>query len=112
MTRRALGLLLLLAAFLAAYDAAAQKYPSLTGSLYFYRGNTSTPLPGYRVYLYYPATQRWTYPALTDTYGRFAFYDLAPGEYLLRVYRSGDVKSQVWQQSVRVPSQLRPIVLR
>lgn len=99
---------------------------SLSGSLYRYnptlRKTRPPALPGQRVYLYSNRPSRWIGPSITDSYGRFAFYDLSPGVYLLRIYpptfrgrptdSSTSGKQYLLQQEVKVPGRVQPIVLR
>ncbi len=98
---------------LGGWVASAQQV-SLTGSIYRYRGERENPvpLPNYRVFLRRSADGAWTGPILTDGLGRFAFYGLKSGPYLLKIYRTADNRSQVWQQEVAVPGHVKPIVLR
>jgi hypothetical protein len=98
---------------LSASPAIAQTV-SLSGTVYQYRAGADRPAPSpnLRVFLYDPSSSRWIGPVLTDSYGRFAFYDLRAGKRLLKVYRSADTKSAAWQQEVTVPAQLQSIVLR
>lgn len=97
----------------AGVGALAQKV-SFSGTLYQYRSDRDhpTPIPNLRVFLLEPSSGKWTGPVLTDSYGRFAFYDLQAGRYVLKIYRSADTRSLVWQQEAAVPGQLPPIVLR
>jgi hypothetical protein len=97
---------------------------SLSGELY--RLNTSAPTarplanPGYRVYLYSKSQTRWIGPSITDSYGKFAFYDMPPGLYFLRIYPPQQtnqtpppaLKRFVWQQEVKIPGKVPPIVLK
>jgi hypothetical protein len=99
---------------------------SLSGALYLYEpaNPKAPPLPGYRAYLYSSQSKRWIGPSITDNYGRYAFYDVTPGTYLLRIYPPGyrgkpnqsqsvqSVQPHVWQQEVRVPGKVKPIVLK
>jgi hypothetical protein len=101
---------------------------SLAGALYRYDSSNSKAappaLPGYWVYLYSRQSHRWIGPSITDSYGRYAFYDVVSGTYLLRIYPAGDrgepaqnqstqaVQPHIWQQEVKVPGRVRPIVLR
>lgn len=73
------------------------------------QASTSSPVPlsGYDVYLYSKGTG-WIGPSVTDSYGRFALYKIAPGDYLLRIYTSG---CEAWQQEIKAPSRVEPIVL-
>ncbi len=101
---------------------------SLSGTLYRYepanRKAPPPPLPGYRVYLYSRQANRWIGPSITDSYGRYAFYDISYGTYLLRIYPTGyrgeanqgqsdqSVQPHIWQQEVKVPGKVKPIVLQ
>jgi hypothetical protein len=87
---------------------------SLSGTLYQYRADRDRPAPAssVRVFVREPSAGKWIGPILTDAYGRFAFYNLKAGRYLLKVYRSASTESLVWQQEVAVPGQLQPIVFR
>jgi hypothetical protein len=87
--------------------------PTLSGAIYVaraQRATTARPVLGYRVYV--SATDSgagWTGPAFTDEYGRFAFYNLRPGRYLLRIFDANG--QRVWQQLVTVPGALQSIVV-
>jgi len=83
--------------------------PSVSGGVYRQAPGFSAPAPirGLEVYLYSERT-RWIGPAMSDTYGRFAFFAVAPGRYLLRVYWD---RRMVWQSEVTVPGRIEPIVL-
>ena len=109
MNRRRLAALLVALAFLVAPVMAKAQSPSLYGSLYRQAPGAGAPTPvrGLEVYLY-SARTRWVGPAMSDGYGRFAFFNVAPGRYLLRVYSE---KRVVWQGEVTVPGQVEPIVL-
>jgi len=93
-------------------DAAPAKV-SLSGAVYQQQPQRDrpVPLPQCRVYLLDAASGAWIGPVQTDSYGRFAFYDLRNGTYVLKVYKSRDGKTPSWQQQVTTPSQLPPIVL-
>jgi hypothetical protein len=113
---------------LAALKQTLKQKLSLSGALYRYEPAnpkaSPPPLPGYRAYLYSRPSNRWIGPSITDSYGRYAFYDVAAGTYLLRIYPAGyrgeltqnpskpAVQPYSWQQEVKVPGQVRPIVLR
>ncbi len=101
---------------------------SLSGTLYRYEPAipkaSPPPLPGYRVYLYSRESNRWIGPSITDSYGRYAFYDISSATYLLRIYPTGyrgelnkgqstqSAPSHIWQQEVKVPGRVKPIVLQ
>jgi hypothetical protein len=87
---------------------------SLSGALYQYRPDSDrpAPIPNYRVFLREPSAGKWIGPVLTDGNGRFALYNLKEGHYLLKIFKTRDTRSQVWQQEVTVPGRLPPIVLR
>lgn len=112
--RRSLLATLTVCLLLVAGVAALAQSVSLSGTLHQYRPdrNQPTPVSGYRVFVREPSTGKWIGPVPTDAYGRFAFYDLKNGLYLLNIYRSTDTRTLVWQQEVAVPNQLQPIVLR
>ena len=87
---------------------------SLKGSLYLYNPDGKTPLPlsGYMVSLYNIRSKKFLNQSVTDSYGRYAFYGVSEGEYLLRVYMTGSHwQQQVWQQKVQAPSVIQSIVL-
>lgn len=117
---------LCLATVLSQEMAIAQVQPSLVGTLY--RGTPSllhtqaaqarpsrdraTGVPaavGYQIYLRPLISLDWRGPVLTDSYGRFSFDRLAPGSYQLRAY---DGPVRVWDQVVKVPIVMQPIVVR
>ena len=106
--------LLMAGAILLTSTLAFAQTVSLSGTVYQYRPGSDRPAPSpnLRVFLYDPSSGKWIGPVLTDSYGRFAFYDLKGGKRLLKVYRSADTRSAAWQQEVTVPAQLQPIVLR
>ncbi len=98
---------------------------SVSGAFYRYvPGGASAPaLPGLRVYLTPPNTDRTTQtlikqrsgttsigPSLTDAYGRFSFTGVPAGSYFLRAYFG---KKEVWDQAVdaRSSQTLSPIVI-
>ena len=91
--------------------ATAHDGVALAGSVYRGgAGSTSTALVGALVYVRDTRADggQWTGPVLTDAYGRFAFGDLAPGRYVLRVFVA---RKRVWEQVVPAPGQLSPIVV-
>ncbi len=86
---------------------------SLSGAVYQRQpqGDRPLPIPQCRVYLLDEASRAWIGPVPTDSYGRFAFYDLRNGSYVLKVFRPNDRKRPAWQQQVTTPTRLPPIVL-
>jgi hypothetical protein len=87
---------------------------NLDGSLFLYNpgGQSPTALNGYQVELVDSKTQSKTDSSVTDSYGRFSFQGIGEGDYSLVIYSAGrSWKQQVFQQSVRVPGSLKPIVL-
>jgi hypothetical protein len=84
---------------LVALPTAAQ-IVALSGAFYAQAPNLTTdpgiPLRGYEAYLYGPTGETWVGPSITDESGSFAFYDLPPGKYLLRLYSS----SPWWKYSI------------
>ncbi len=94
---------------LAAVPAAWAQTGNLYGVLYRQNPGASAPIPlsKYEVYLYARSTG-WIGPSLSDGYGKYAFYNVPAGRYLLRIHFRG---TQVWQQEVQVPSTVQPIVL-
>jgi hypothetical protein len=112
--RRLLSVTLTLCLLLAAGAPALAQSVSLSGTLYQYRPAQDRPAPAssVRIFVREPSAGKWIGPILTDEYGRFAFYNLKAGRYLLKVYRSANAASLAWQQEVAVPGQLQPIVLR
>ncbi len=107
-------LLILAAAFvLSAGIEAGPASVSLSGAVYQRQpqGDRPSPIPQCRVYLLDAASGAWIGPVPTDSYGRFAFYDLRSGGYVLKVFKPRDGKRPAWQQQVTTPSRLPPIVL-
>lgn len=99
-------LLLLLLVFTCVVNAQA---PSVTGSVHIHNPVGPFPYPavGYEVFLW--NGQQWSYPSITDSYGRFAFYNVPPRfGYLMRIYR---LRIQVWEQEISSPVTLAPIVI-
>lgn len=109
MVRKRKELLLIILFLLALSWVAYAQTLCLSGSLYRRNPHGTTPIAanGYRVYLYNPSA-KWIGPALTDFKGRYAFYDITRGIYLMRVYDDG---RKVWEQEVQVPDRIKPIVL-
>jgi hypothetical protein len=83
---------------------------SLSGTLHVFMPGSPQPLPAarYQMFLYSPRLG-WSSPSFTDGHGRYAFYGVPPGPYLMRVVNYKN--SVVWEQQVGVPSQVPPIVL-
>jgi hypothetical protein len=111
MTRRFALAGALAAALLPQAAAMAQSTPVLAGSVYRgSSGGTSTALVGALVYVHGGKVDdgSWTGPVVTDAYGRFAFGDLVPGRYVLRVFVA---RKRVWEQVVTVPNRLAPIIV-
>ncbi len=95
--------------FLAASSAAQAQTGNLYGVLYRQNPSASYPIPlsNYEIHLYARSTG-WIGPSLTDRLGKYAFYNVPPGRYLMRIqFRN----RQVWQQEVQVPGTVSPIVL-
>ena len=109
MTRRCRAVILAALTSLVVPALARAQSPSLYGSVYRQapRASAPTPVRGLEAYLYSQRT-RWVGPAMSDGYGRFAFFNVAPGRYLLRLYSE---KRVVWQGEVTVPGRVEPIVL-
>ncbi len=107
--RERLRAILFLFLLLAIVPLATAQPPSITGSVHVYNPSGQRPYPagGYEVFLWFG--RMWSFPVVTDSYGRFAFYNVRPGSYLLRIYNRNRV--QVWEQNIIVPIQLTPIVL-
>lgn len=87
------------------------KPPSFSGALYVLSPGSAnaTAAPGYRAYVSLTSGTSWQGPAVTDEYGRFSFYGLASGSYLLRIYDPHGTR--VWQQVVEVPGTVPRIVI-
>jgi hypothetical protein len=88
--------------------------PLLAGSIFKIAlgDKHSIPVVGADVYLHPAGTtdpDAWLGPNLTDVYGRFTFYNVPQGRYLLRIY-SGTL--HLWEQVVELPATLQPIVIR
>lgn len=77
------------------------------GSVYQTNGSQSVPITGAQVLLFNGSS--WIGPSVTDTYGRYAFYNTPPGTYLLRVIIKGKI---VWNETVKAPSANHVVVLR
>lgn len=60
---------------------------------------------GLKAYLYGEAGSKWFGPSISDSNGRFSFFGLASGKYLLRIYVNGN-KSPAFQQEVSVPGKI------
>jgi hypothetical protein len=115
MPRRALLLataMLIGAIALVPCPARAQTATIVVGSVFVYNPSGSHPVPavGYKVYLY-NWNSGWIGPAVTDGYGRFAFYNIRYDTYLLRI-NARAVNTPVFQEQIRVPGHINPIILR
>ena len=90
--------------------ATAPPPPSLSGSVYRGgSGTTSSAVVGALVYVHAASSNaNWIGPAVTDTFGRYAFDAMSSGSYSLRIFING---KRVWEQVVVVPGQVPPIVL-
>lgn len=106
--------MLLFAILFAGALSAQSQQKGITGSIFLYNeaGGNPIPLSGYEVYLYDRQSQKWMGPSITDAYGRYAFYGIQEGSYLLRIYMSEtNWRQQVWQQEVQGPGEVKAIVL-
>ena len=102
--------LFLIIAILSTFPLAAHAQNlSLSGCIYKYNHYGPYPIPivGYQIFIFSQMTQ-WIGPAISDGYGRYAFYNVPSGQYLM-IIRNGSY--QLWQQMVIVPGSLPPIVL-
>jgi hypothetical protein len=92
--------------------AAAEE--SIKGAVYLYAAGKQNPIPlsGYAVKLYDPEEKKWSNPSITDAYGRYAFNGVPSKKFVLTVGKTGAYWHQsVWQQEVKAPASVRPIVL-
>ena len=94
---------LILAIALGGRPAKAQVV-SFVGTVY---RSTGYPLPGLQVGLFSSGTG-WIGPSITDSYGRYAFYNTPPGQYLLRITYGGQI---LYNEAINVPGTHTPIVL-
>jgi hypothetical protein len=112
--RRALvGIVALAGLAAAAPRTALAQQISLSGSFFRIVSGDTTPAPGIQVYVMYlpqASDSTWIGPVLTDSSGRFFFYNLHSGPVLLRAF--GSANTVVWQEQYNVPSTLQPIVLK
>jgi hypothetical protein len=97
---------LAVAAFLAGALCVPVRAQALSLAGVLARGNPASPVAGTRVYLRQGATDIG--PSITDAYGRYAFYETAPGTYQLRVQIGGHT---VLSRTVTVPGRIPPLVL-
>jgi hypothetical protein len=81
---------------------------SFSGSLYRTNGAQSMPISNAQVGLFSTGTG-WIGPSITDSYGRYAFFNVPPGQYLLRVNFNGVI---IWTEGVYVPGANHIIVVR
>jgi hypothetical protein len=76
---------------------------SITGALYkLTMGKTkSQPVAAASVYIHAAGqpSAAWIGPSLTDQFGRFTFYNVPPGQYVLRIFSS---TIRLWQQTLNV----------
>ena len=98
-------ILLFISLFTAISVVASAQTLSLFGSLR--SANGAEPIAGARLFVRQGAAEPIG-PALSDSYGRYAFYDISPGRYHLTVYVH-DAKR--WDVEVTVPGDLAPIVI-
>lgn len=103
------GAVLIVATLALSFGGAEADAPSVSGALYKLGmgAQHSQPVRGASVYVHaagQPATAAWIGPNLTDQYGRFAIYNLAPGQYLLRIFSS---TIRLWQQTFVVPPEAK-----
>jgi hypothetical protein len=108
-TAKQLITILLAAAILigSAIAASAQSL-SLYGTLQRTAGTVPAAVIGAKIVLRQPSGEQVGL-ALTDGFGRFAFYDVNSGRYHLVVYVDGRVASE---EDVTAPGPVAPIVLR
>jgi hypothetical protein len=85
--------------------------PSLSGAIYVLSPGrpNATAVPGYKAFVSVTSGTAWQGPAITDEYGRFSFYGLLSGTYLLRIYDPHGTR--VWQEVVQVPGTVPRIVI-
>jgi hypothetical protein len=74
---------------------------SFPGVVYRNSAGVSKPVPGCQTFLYNPSSG-WIGPSITDAYGRFAFYNVPRGEYVLRIFDGSG--HQIWNEAVVVPT--------
>lgn len=79
---------------------------TFSGAVYHSGGYGSLPVPGAQVLLFNGVA--WIGPSITDSYGRYAFYNAPPGTYLLRVIVNNVI---VWNEQVGVPNVNHIVVL-
>lgn len=104
-------LVLMLSTLLIPSAVEAQTASVAYGSIFVYdpSGSHPTPALGYKVYLFNRSTN-WIGPSVTDSYGRFAFYNIPYNIYLLRVYYRNPEDSP-FEEQINVPGPINPIVL-
>jgi len=94
--------------------AAGAQETALTGGVYLYAAGKQQPIPlsGYEVKLYDREKKEWSNSSVTDAYGRYAFIGIAAKKYVLSVSKAGPHwRQDVWEQEVRAPGSVPPIVL-
>jgi hypothetical protein len=90
------------AMFLALSALAQAETLSFFGQAFSTSGSAVT---GLKAYLYGETGSKWFGPSISDSNGRFSFFGLASGKYLLRIYVNGN-KSPAFQQEVSVPGKI------
>jgi hypothetical protein len=87
---------------------------ALKGTVYLYAPQAENPIPvsGYEVKLYNVKQQKSLNPSITDAYGRYAFFGIPRGKYVLSITKAGPYwRQRVWRQEVTAPGTPDPIVL-
>jgi hypothetical protein len=95
------GLLLLICCAAIPTELGAQTV-SFFGQVY---SSASSAASGEKAYLYSASSAKWYGPVITDSLGRFSFFNVPGGRYLLRVYTAGS-KQPAFQQEVTVPGKI------
>ncbi|MEO7202245.1 MAG: hypothetical protein ABI431_05610 [Candidatus Tumulicola sp.] len=90
------------AMFVALSTLAQAETLSFFGQAFSTSGSAVT---GLKAYLYGETGSKWFGPSISDSNGRFSFFGLASGKYLLRIYVNGN-KSPAFQQEVSVPGKI------
>lgn len=86
----------------------------LNGTVYIVSPESESPMPAssYQVKLYDTQLKKSLNPSVTDAYGRFAFFGVRKGKYLLDVVQTAkNWTHRLWRQDVTAPGTVRPIVL-
>ncbi len=86
----------------------AQGRPTLYGRITLQTGSGPVPLRGATIELIPAGTERVERGTYTDSFGNFAFYNVAAGKYRLKVTYAGRVVGgsvvDVYSQGTRVPN--------